>query len=247
MSGSNTDLNMSLDEIIAKRRAEGLRNGSRREKTRNRMPFRKPGASYYNGRQNRSRGDNRRGGRFTGRDHYQRRNDRNMEDNWRHDRFDDRDAVPALLQSRPPHCSIDTTSGPVTFEVGTQVFVGGLDPSIDKETLEKLFGIVPGFQSIEMDMDASNRFRGTALAVYQNRESGEQAIAKFDGQSVEYNGSTMTMRLRMLGSRVNQKTAAPSTGFFHSAMDNPEYLCVEEFDVVILDLVTVVCLNTHCH
>ena len=56
----------------------------------------------------------------------------------------------------------------------------------------------------------------------------------------------MTMRLRMLGSRVNQKTAAPSTGFFHSAMDNPEYLCVEEFDVVILDLVTVVCLNTHC-
>ncbi len=41
MSGSNTDLNMSLDEIIAKRRAEGLRNGSRREKTRNRMPFRR--------------------------------------------------------------------------------------------------------------------------------------------------------------------------------------------------------------
>ena len=37
--------------------------------------------------------------------------------------------------------------------------MGGLDPSIDKDTLEKLFGIVPGFQRIEMDMDASNRFR----------------------------------------------------------------------------------------
>ena len=66
--------------------------------------------------------------------------------------------------------------------------------------------------------------QGTALAVYQNREAAEQAIAKFDGQSVEYNGSTMTMRLRMLGSRINQKTAAPSSGFFHSAMDNPEYV-----------------------
>ena len=38
------------------------------------------------------------------------------------------------------------------------MFVGGLDPSLDKDTLEKLFGIVPGFQSIEMDMDAANRF-----------------------------------------------------------------------------------------
>lgn len=65
--------------------------------------------------------------------------------------------------------------------------------------------------------------------MYQNREAAEQAIAKFDGQSVEYNGSTMTMRLRMLGSRINQKTAAPSSGFFHSAMDNPEYVWLKEF------------------
>lgn len=45
------------------------------------------------------------------------------------------------------------------FKIATQVFVGGLDPSLDKETLVKLFGMVPNMVSLEMDMDASNKFR----------------------------------------------------------------------------------------
>ena len=41
----------------------------------------------------------------------------------------------------------------------TQVFVGGLDPSVDKETLEKLFSMVPNMTAIEMDYDQNNNFR----------------------------------------------------------------------------------------
>lgn len=43
--------------------------------------------------------------------------------------------------------------------IATQIFVGGLDPSLDKDTLVKLFGMVPNMVSVEMDMDGSNNFR----------------------------------------------------------------------------------------
>ena len=39
------------------------------------------------------------------------------------------------------------------------MFVGGLDPSVDKDTLVKLFGMVPNMVSLDMDMDANNNFR----------------------------------------------------------------------------------------
>lgn len=44
------------------------------------------------------------------------------------------------------------------------MFVGGLDPSMDKETLEKLFSLVDGFQSIEMDYDNANNFKVSPVA-----------------------------------------------------------------------------------
>lgn len=37
--------------------------------------------------------------------------------------------------------------------------MGGLDPSVDKDVLEKLFSRVPNMLSIEMDMDNENHFR----------------------------------------------------------------------------------------
>ena len=43
--------------------------------------------------------------------------------------------------------------------IATQIFAGGLDHSLDKDTLLKLFGIVPNMVSVEMDMDGSNNFR----------------------------------------------------------------------------------------
>lgn len=50
-----------------------------------------------------------------------------------------------------------------TWHIATQIFVGGLDTSLDKETLVKLFGMIPNMVSVEMDMDASNQFRVYAL------------------------------------------------------------------------------------
>lgn len=57
----------------------------------------------------------------------------------------------------------------MTFEVGsilfpksplaTQVFFGGLDPSVDRDVLEKLFGSVPNMVSILMDTDSENHFK----------------------------------------------------------------------------------------
>ena len=58
---------------------------------------------------------------------------------------------------------------PVTFEVGnlffsksplaTQVFFGGLDPSVDRDVLEKLFGSIPNMVSVLMDTDSENHFK----------------------------------------------------------------------------------------
>ena len=42
--------------------------------------------------------------------------------------------------------------------------MGGLDPSMDKETLENLFSLVDGFQSIEMDYDNANNFKVSPVA-----------------------------------------------------------------------------------
>lgn len=60
---------------------------------------------------------------------------------------------------------------PVTFEVGnppcsssqlaTQVFFGGLDPSVDRDVLEKLFGRIPNMVSVLMDTDSENHFKVT--------------------------------------------------------------------------------------
>ena len=37
--------------------------------------------------------------------------------------------------------------------------MGGLDPSLDKDTLVKLFGLIPNMLSVEMDMDSKNQFK----------------------------------------------------------------------------------------
>lgn len=37
--------------------------------------------------------------------------------------------------------------------------MGGLDPSLDKDTLVKLFGLIPNLVSVEMDMDSKNQFK----------------------------------------------------------------------------------------
>ena len=100
-------------------------------------PAGKPGASYHNDRQNRSRGDNRRGDVLTfgiclgGRDSLDEAiTNVAMIEIWKiigvmidlMTKMWYPPVVPlfnrVVLQSRPPHCSIDTTSGQVTFEVG---------------------------------------------------------------------------------------------------------------------------------
>ena len=60
------------------------------------------------------------------------------------------------------------------------------------------------------------------MIVYKNKANAEQAVQKFDGQSLEFNNTTVTMRLRLLGSKISQKSPSSSTGFFHSAMDTPK-------------------------
>ena len=124
--------------------------------------------------------------------------------------------------------------------VVTQVFVGGLDPSLDKDTLVKLFGLIPNMVSVEMDMDSKNQFKvritiyfhpkGTAVVVYKTRKDAQAAVDKFDQQNLAYNDLNMTMRVRMLGARVNTISPAVTkvnkTGFFASAMDNPEFALV---------------------
>lgn len=46
--------------------------------------------------------------------------------------------------------------------------MGGLDPSLDKDTLVKLFGLIPNLVSVEMDMDSKNQFK---VAICKRRES----------------------------------------------------------------------------
>lgn len=61
------------------------------------------------------------------------------------------------------------------------------------------------------------------MVTYKNREDAEKAIQTFDNQRLEYNGITMIMRVRMIGTTVNPNTPQPSAdGFFTAAMDNPE-------------------------
>ena len=64
------------------------------------------------------------------------------------------------------------------------------------------------------------------MVVYKTRKDAQAAVDKFDQQNLSYNDLNMTMRVRMLGVRVNAITPAESkvskTGFFASAMDNPE-------------------------
>ena len=67
------------------------------------------------------------------------------------------------------------------------------------------------------------------MIIYSTKESAEAAVAQFDNQNVEYGGEVLPLKCKMLGRKINQKTAntnAPmatqATGFFRSAMDNPE-------------------------
>ena len=39
------------------------------------------------------------------------------------------------------------------------MFIGGLDSSVDRDTLLKLFGMVPNLLSLEMDMDSNGQFK----------------------------------------------------------------------------------------
>lgn len=63
--------------------------------------------------------------------------------------------------------------------------------------------------------------------MYKTRKDAQAAVDKFDQQNLSYNDLNMTMRVRMLGARVNTITPAAlkvnKTGFFASAMDNPEF------------------------
>lgn len=143
------------------------------------------------------------------------------------------------------HICLEPAQNQVKYDVGknsslfsytaTQIFVGGLDPSVDKETLVKLFGMVPNMVSLDMDMDGNNNFRvllywldhlqGTAVVVYKTRTDAEAAVARFDNQELAYNNLSMNMRVRMLGSVINVSGETPSkepNGFFRAAMDNPE-------------------------
>lgn len=97
--------------------------------------------------------------------------------------------------------------------------------------------------SVEMDMDASNQFRvyvvffdqlqGTAVVVYGTRNDAEAAVAKFDNQELSFNGTSMNMRVRMLGNVINVSGETPSKttsgGFFRAAMDNPEQVIMLQF------------------
>lgn len=88
--------------------------------------------------------------------------------------------VTLLLVNSSSHRCVEPSPVQTTFEVGrlwmtcpsvaSQVFVGGLDPSMDKETLEKLFGLVDGFQSIELDYDNANNFKVFLLKWIHSRE-----------------------------------------------------------------------------
>lgn len=187
-----------------------------------------------------------------------------MDEDWSHDRFmDGKAAIPKRTLQNAPSASTITPSSlepaqqQLSFEacaclpssscIATQVFVGGLDPSLDKDTLVKLFGLIPNMVSVEMDMDSKNQFKvsavplthsqGTAVVVYKTRKDAQAAVDKFDQQNLSYNDLNMTMRVRMLGARVNAVSPAESkvnkTGFFASAMDNPE--CVCDFFVMCSD------------
>ena len=62
--------------------------------------------------------------------------------------------------------------------------------------------------------------------MYKSRGDAEAAVQKFDNQNLSYNGLNMTMRVRMRGARIETSSAGEAnvskTGFFASAMDNPE-------------------------
>lgn len=99
-----------------------------------------------------------------------------MDEDWSHDRFMGGKAAIAnrnvqVTQSRfrSESFSIEPAQQQLSFEacpnlsvsscIVTQVFVGGLDPSLDKDTLVKLFGLIPNMVSVEMDMDSKNQFK----------------------------------------------------------------------------------------
>ena len=66
------------------------------------------------------------------------------------------------------------------------------------------------------------------MAAYKTIADAEAAVTKFDGQELNCNGITMTMRVKNLGSVINsssvppQPTPAQRNGFFRAAMDDPE-------------------------
>ncbi|KAK8820585.1 hypothetical protein WA577_006644 [Blastocystis sp. JDR] len=225
MNGGQNSLNMSLDDYIAQRRSSNLKRDAMKGKQTRNNANRK--------QDNRFRGRNDRqvirnpfqNDRFTrvNNPRLADRRSRRMDEDWSHDRFmGGKAAIPKRnLQNAPKPAQQQ-----LSFEASTQVFVGGLDPSLDKDTLVKLFGLIPNMVSVEMDMDSKNQFKGTAVVVYKTRKDAQAAVDKFDQQNLSYNDLNMTMRVRMLGARVNAVSPAESkvnkTGFFASAMDNPD-------------------------
>lgn len=79
---------------------------------------------------------------------------------------------------------------PVTFEVGnllfsksplaTQVFFGGLDPSVDRDVLEKLFGSIPNMVSVLMDTDSENHFKVLLFCVWMVLTPGNRSRDVFE-------------------------------------------------------------------
>lgn len=103
-----------------------------------------------------------------------------MDEDWSHDRFmGGKAAIPKRSLQNAPSAStiipssLEPAQQQLSFEacaclpssssVATQVFVGGLDPSLDKDTLVKLFGLIPNMVSVEMDMDSKNQFKVSAI------------------------------------------------------------------------------------
>ena len=50
------------------------------------------------------------------------------------------------------------------------MFFGGLDPSVDRDVLEKLFGRIPNMVSILMDTDSENHFKVVISRYFDSRE-----------------------------------------------------------------------------
>lgn len=103
-----------------------------------------------------------------------------MDEDWSHDRFmGGKAAIPKRTLQNAPSAStiipssLEPAQQQLSFEacaclpssscIATQVFVGGLDPSLDKDTLVKLFGLIPNMVSVEMDMDSKNQFKVSAI------------------------------------------------------------------------------------